>query len=77
LSELLASVRSDPPRGEITLVVGGAGGEDRVEPTAQELARRARALMDAGTERREALAQVAKDAGVPRRKVFDALLEES
>jgi hypothetical protein len=32
--------------------------------------------MDAGVERKEALAEVARDARVPKRKVFDALLAE-
>jgi 16S rRNA (cytidine1402-2'-O)-methyltransferase len=74
LGGLLEEVRADPPRGEIVLVVGGAIHEHKVEADPEDLARRARALMDAGVERREALAEVAKDAGVPKRKVFDALL---
>ncbi len=76
LAELLGGVRSDPPRGEIVVVVEGAIDEHRAEVPPEELARRARALMDEGIERREALSRVAKDAGVARRKVFDALLEE-
>lgn len=77
LDELAAGVRSDPPRGEIVLVVEGAIGEHRAEVPAEELARRARALMEEeGVERREALSRVAKETGVPRRRVFDALLED-
>ncbi|HEX2050571.1 MAG TPA: 16S rRNA (cytidine(1402)-2'-O)-methyltransferase [Actinomycetota bacterium] len=74
LPELLDDVRADPPRGEIVLVVGGAvhGHREHVGP--DELARRARALMESGVERRDALARVAADAGVPRRAVFDALV---
>jgi 16S rRNA (cytidine1402-2'-O)-methyltransferase len=75
LEELAAGVRSDPPRGEIVLVVEGAIGEHGAEVPPDELARRARALMDEGVERREALSRVAKEAGVPRRRVFDALVE--
>ena len=74
LPGLLDDVRADPPRGEIVLVVGGAIHEHKAEAEPEVLARRARALMDAGIERKEALAEVARDAGVPRRKVFDALL---
>jgi 16S rRNA (cytidine1402-2'-O)-methyltransferase len=77
LAELVAGVEDDPPRGEIVLVVSGAVHEHRIEPAASELARRARALMDEGVERKDALAQTAREAGVPRRKVFDALLEGS
>lgn len=75
LPELAEAVMAKPPRGEIVLVVGGAvrGHADEVGP--DELAHRARELMAAGTERREAMARVAREAGVSRRKVFDALLE--
>ena len=76
LPGLLDEVRADPPRGEIVLVVGGAIHEHKVEADPEDLARRARELMDAGVERREALAEVARDARVPKRKVFDALLAE-
>ncbi|HVF54231.1 MAG TPA: 16S rRNA (cytidine(1402)-2'-O)-methyltransferase [Actinomycetota bacterium] len=75
LAELLAGVRSEGPRGEIVLVVAGAVGEGKVAAEPADLARRARALMDGGTERKEALSLVAQEAGVPRRDVFNALLE--
>jgi 16S rRNA (cytidine1402-2'-O)-methyltransferase len=75
LPELLASVEATPPRGEITLVIGGAVRGHRPEPTARQLAARAKELMDGGVERKEALAQVAREEGVPKRKVFDALVE--
>ena len=76
LSELLEGVKASPPRGEIVLVVGGAirGHAPVVGP--EELARRARSLMADGVERKEALSQVARDAGVARRAVFDALVED-
>jgi 16S rRNA (cytidine1402-2'-O)-methyltransferase len=77
LSELVASVEDEAPRGEITLVIGGAVHGHRPEPTKQELARRARELMEEGVERRTALAETAREAGVARRKVFDALLDDS
>jgi 16S rRNA (cytidine1402-2'-O)-methyltransferase len=76
LSELLAGVRAAPPRGELVLVVGGAIRSDRVAPPPEELARRARRLMEGGMERRAALAEVARAARVPKRAVFDALVEE-
>ena len=76
LSELLAGVRKAPPRGEMVLVVGGAIHADRVKTPPDELARRARRLMDGGMDRREALAEVARTARVSRREVFDALVEE-
>jgi 16S rRNA (cytidine1402-2'-O)-methyltransferase len=75
LPELAAWAGSGAPRGELVIVVEGAVGTNRAEPTTAELARRARALMDEGVERRAALREVARQAGVPRRKVFDALLD--
>jgi 16S rRNA (cytidine1402-2'-O)-methyltransferase len=74
-SEVLDGVRSVPPRGEIVVVVQGAVHESKQEPTSQELAAKAHALMDAGVARKEALAQVARDEGVSKKKVFDALVE--
>jgi 16S rRNA (cytidine1402-2'-O)-methyltransferase len=74
LPELLDSVRADPPRGEIVLVVGGAGREHREAVEPEALAAHAVELMDSGMERREALAEVARSAGVPKREVFDALV---
>ena len=76
LEELLTSVVADPPRGEIALVIAGAIHEHSSQISAEELASRARGLMDSGIERKEALARVAKDAGVPKRAVFDALVED-
>lgn len=76
LSELLDGVREDPPRGEIVLVVQGAIAEHRPAPEPSDLAGEARRLMAEGSPRKEALSEVARRAGVPRRKVFDALVDE-
>lgn len=76
LSELLDGVRADPPRGEIVLVVGGCVRDQRPGVDAAELARRAGDLMEAGVDRAEALSRVAQGAGVARRAVFDALVEQ-
>ena len=65
-------------RGELTLVVagaertGGAPGDAAVD--AAGLVARVVALEGAGVGRREALALVARSAGVPRRAVFDAVV---
>jgi 16S rRNA (cytidine1402-2'-O)-methyltransferase len=74
LAELLRGVGEVPPRGEIVVVVGGAVHEHRAEPEPQELARQALELMDRGVDRKDALGDVARAAGVPKRKVFDALV---
>lgn len=74
LPELLDGARSVPPRGEIVLVVGGALRRNR-EVVPAELATAARELMSGGMERRAAMQQVAREAGVSKREVFDALVE--
>jgi len=74
LSSLRDEIDARPARGELVLVIAGARNLSREVP-AVELARRATELMGAGVARGEALRQVAKEAGVARRKVFDALLQ--
>lgn len=77
LSDLLEGVKTEGARGEIVLVVGGAVHAHKATPPAEELASRARALMDSGTPRKDAMAEVARTAGVPKREVFDALVKAS
>lgn len=77
LDELVDSVRSEPPRGEMVLVIEGAIHQHARTVPPEQLAAQARVLMDQGIDRKAALAQVARDAGVRKRAVFDALLEES
>ena len=58
LPELAEFARKEPPRGEITLVVAGAVGESKLVVDPGELARRARALMEQGVDRKEAMLEV-------------------
>jgi 16S rRNA (cytidine1402-2'-O)-methyltransferase len=76
LPDLAARFEREPPRGEVVLVVGGAPRSHEA-PDPPDLARRAHALMRTGTDRKEALTAVARESGVPRRAVFDALVEYS
>ncbi len=76
VQELTTGAAEDPPRGEIVLVVAGAVRDAKPMVDPATLAARAKELMDQGLERREAMSAVAKEAGVPRREVFDALLED-
>jgi 16S rRNA (cytidine1402-2'-O)-methyltransferase len=73
LDELAAWARGGV-RGEITLVVAGAPAPapEAVEPAS--LAAQVTALIEAGTDRKEALASVAAAAGLPRRVVYDAVV---
>ncbi|WP_344261539.1 16S rRNA (cytidine(1402)-2'-O)-methyltransferase [Streptomyces sodiiphilus] len=61
-------------RGEITVVVEGAAPPAPGEADAAELARRVAAREEAGQRRKEAIAEVAREAGVPKREVFDAVV---
>jgi len=77
LRELLAWAEREPPRGEIVLVIGGAIHDAKRSVAPQELAARARELMREGLDRKSALTQVARESGVPKRDVFDALLDDA
>lgn len=76
LSELIESLEREAPRGEMVLVVEGLRAINREPVSREELAARARALMEEGVVRKDALVEVARAAGVPKREVFDALVEE-
>ena len=64
---------AEPPKGEITLVVGGAPVR-AVAATHAELAAAVAAREAAGEDRKSAMVAVARDAGVPRRTVYEAVL---
>ena len=70
----LAAWAADGVRGEITIVVGGAPARPEVVPGAAELADRVAVLEAAGVARKEAIAEVARSSGVPKRAVFDAVV---
>ena len=66
----LAEWAADGVRGEISVVVEGA------RPTAEttsdaDLVAAVSALEDEGMRRKEAIARVAKENGVPKRRVYD------
>ncbi|MFF3768028.1 16S rRNA (cytidine(1402)-2'-O)-methyltransferase [Streptomyces sp. NPDC001922] len=70
----LAAWAAEGVRGEITVVVEGAPAPGRQELGPEELARRVAVREEAGERRKEAIAAVAVDAGVPKREVFDAVV---
>ena len=61
-------------RGEITVVVEGAPEKGPEEIDDAELVRRVRVREEAGERRKEAIAAVAAEAGLPKRQVFDAVV---
>jgi 16S rRNA (cytidine1402-2'-O)-methyltransferase len=70
----LAVWAADGVRGEITVVVQGAPPADPSALDPAELARRVTVREEAGERRKEAIAAVAADTGVPKREVFDAVV---
>jgi 16S rRNA (cytidine1402-2'-O)-methyltransferase len=72
LGSLVGWAREREVRGEITLVVGGAPAP--APPAASDLAEMVKAREAAGLDRKAALSDVARSAGVPRREVYDAVL---
>ncbi|WP_405409483.1 16S rRNA (cytidine(1402)-2'-O)-methyltransferase [Streptomyces decoyicus] len=61
-------------RGEITIVVEGAPESGPQDLDADELVRRVQVREEAGERRKEAIAAVAADVGLPKREVFDAVV---
>ncbi len=69
----LATWAAEGVRGEVTVVVAGAPAvATAAEPA--ELARLVAAREEAGEARKEAIAGVAAQLGVPKRRVFDAVV---
>jgi 16S rRNA (cytidine1402-2'-O)-methyltransferase len=58
-------------RGEVTLVVAGAPPGAGAPSTPDELRARVAELEDEGHSRKQAIAATAKEAGVPKREVYD------
>ncbi len=73
LADLVAGVESDPPRGEITLVVGGAPPVV-MSRTPSDLAAEVAIREAAGTPRKTAIAEVAAESGIPKREVYAAVV---
>jgi 16S rRNA (cytidine1402-2'-O)-methyltransferase len=70
----LAEWAAGDVRGEITLVVAGAPDEPAAQAGPDVLAADVAAREAAGQPRKEAIAEVARARGVPKRAVFDAVV---
>ncbi|MEU2651054.1 16S rRNA (cytidine(1402)-2'-O)-methyltransferase [Streptomyces albidoflavus] len=70
----LAAWAAEGVRGEITIVVEGAPEAGPADLDDAELVRRVRDREEAGERRKEAIAAVAAEAGMPKRQVFDAVV---
>jgi 16S rRNA (cytidine1402-2'-O)-methyltransferase len=73
----LTAWAADGVLGEITVVVGGATstGTAAAPATTEVIAAMVRAAEQAGLSRKEAMASVASETGLPRRAVYDALIK--
>jgi 16S rRNA (cytidine1402-2'-O)-methyltransferase len=69
----LVSWAADGVRGEVTVVVGGAPDTPALGPTPDDWRSAVADLEASGTDRKSAIAQVARSAGVPKREVYDAV----
>lgn len=75
VSQCLNWLKQQPPRGEFCLVL--APGTERPETAVQiDPLTEVKQLIAGGTAKKEALAQVAKARGVPKRELYNALLQE-
>lgn len=83
LGELAERTRAGELRGEATLVVSGApagrtsGARQHSHPEVRtsELAEEVRRRIAAGTSKKAAIAAVASEAGVPKREVYQAVVD--
>jgi 16S rRNA (cytidine1402-2'-O)-methyltransferase len=74
LGALAVRVAEEGVRGELTLVVGGAPAAVAEPLGEEELVARVRSQEADGVRRKDAIADVAREAGVPKRTVFDAVV---
>ncbi|MCL6481464.1 MAG: 16S rRNA (cytidine(1402)-2'-O)-methyltransferase [Firmicutes bacterium] len=81
LSELRRQLRGQPPKGEITLLIGAAAGGHAVVPSPaasiRPLAARIEQLMrEQGLDRKAALKLAAREHGLTKREAYKQLLRE-
>lgn len=63
------------PKGEVTLVIAGRPPVPRIERTTDQLVDEVRLRIAAGVPKKDAIAEVAADAGVPKREVYQAVID--
>lgn len=71
----LAERAAQGVRGELTVVVAGAPAQTGADVDAAELVERVRRLLAAGEDKKPAIARVAEAAGVPKRVVYQAVID--
>ena len=74
LAEALAHFQASPPRGEFTLVIGGAAGVLPEEVPPETIQQRLREAQREGLSNREAVSRVASARRLPRKLVYQQSL---
>lgn len=69
----LAEWAADGVRGEVTIVVAGAAPHSAAETDPASLRSAVDALVDDGLSRKDAVAQIAKTTGLPKREVYQVV----
>jgi 16S rRNA (cytidine1402-2'-O)-methyltransferase len=75
LAEVAERLQANRPRGELTLVVGGAPASRPSAAGATDLAAEVATLVAGGASTRDAVAAVARVSGTPRRTVYQAVID--
>lgn len=76
LPELAAMVATSPPRGEITIVIAGTGDRGvAAEIRPEQLVRDVAGRVAGGATRRDAIAAVAVERDLPRKVVYQAVID--
>jgi len=68
-------LESKEPRGEFVLVIGAPPPEEKAAPTGDPLDK-VRMLMAQGAQKKEALAAVSREYGLPKRELYNRLILE-
>lgn len=75
LAELAGYYAETPPRGEVTVVVSGAGKVAPPEPDAEVVRTRAAALLAEGLTRRDAADRISEELGISRKAAYRVVNE--
>jgi 16S rRNA (cytidine1402-2'-O)-methyltransferase len=75
IGELARRFADEAPRGEVTLVLAGRPPVAEEERTPQQLVDEVRLRVAAGVTKRDAIAEVATEASVPKREVYQAVVD--
>lgn len=76
VTEALTWLDVKPPRGEFTLVIGGADVQLAAEPNISALEAASRLIAE-GSDKKETIKQIAKKYGISKRQLYQELLQES